>query len=120
MKNSGCASIMFGALATLALLVLMWVGLDKFLVGYLLDPAWFPYPWITTAISVALGVGLVVGLARADADGALDGVHVGAAERAAAADEAKLAHGCQLVGQGFALLALEGDGGVARLHRDVN
>ena len=48
---------------TLALLVLMWVGLDKFLVGYLLDPAWFPYPWITTAISVALGVGLVVGLA---------------------------------------------------------
>ena len=48
---------------TLALLALMWVGLDKFLVGYLLDPAWFPYPWITTAISVALGVGLVVGLA---------------------------------------------------------
>ncbi len=48
---------------TLALLALVWVGLDKFLVGYLLDPAWFPYPWITTAISVALGVGLVVGLA---------------------------------------------------------
>ncbi|MFV0280647.1 MAG: sulfate transporter family protein [Rhodoblastus sp.] len=48
---------------TLALLALLWVGLDKVLVGYLLNPAWFPYPWITTAISVALGVGLVVGLA---------------------------------------------------------
>ena len=48
---------------TLALLALLWVGLDKVLVGYLLDPAWFPYPWITTALSVALGVGLVIGLA---------------------------------------------------------
>ncbi len=48
---------------TLALLALMWVGLDKVLVGYMLNPAWFPYPWIATAISVALGVGLVVGLA---------------------------------------------------------
>jgi CysZ protein len=48
---------------TLGVLVLVWVGLDKLVVGFLLDPAWFPYAWITTALSVALGVGLVIGLA---------------------------------------------------------
>lgn len=47
---------------TLAVLALVWVGIDRGIVGYVLDPAWFPYPWITTALSVALGVGLVVGL----------------------------------------------------------
>ena len=48
---------------TLAVLALVWVGLDKLAVHFFTDPAWFPYPWIATAISVALGVGLVVGLA---------------------------------------------------------
>jgi CysZ protein len=48
---------------TLGVLVLVWVGLDKLVVGFLLDPAWFPYAWITTALSIALGVGLVIGLA---------------------------------------------------------
>ena len=48
---------------TLAVLALVWVGLDKLVLGFLLDPTWFPYPWVTTALSVALGVGLVVGLA---------------------------------------------------------
>ena len=48
---------------TLAVLALVWVGLDRGVLGYLLDPAWFPYPWVTTALSIALGVGLVIGLA---------------------------------------------------------
>ena len=48
---------------TLAVLALLWVGLDRLAVHFLTDPSWFPYPWMLTAISVALGLGLFVGLA---------------------------------------------------------
>ena len=48
---------------TLAVLALVWVGLDKLAVRFLADPSWLPYSWMATAVSVALGVGLVVGLA---------------------------------------------------------
>ena len=48
---------------TLGVLAVLWVGLDRLAVHFLTDPAWFPYPWMATAISFALGIGLVVGLA---------------------------------------------------------
>lgn len=48
---------------TLAVLALLWGGLDRLALHFLTDPSWFPYPWMLTAISVALGLGLFVGLA---------------------------------------------------------
>ncbi len=48
---------------TLAVLALVWAGLDRVAVRYILDPAWFPYPWMATALSFLLGAGLVIGLA---------------------------------------------------------
>ena len=48
---------------TLAVLALVWIGLDRLAIHYLTDPGWFPYPWMATAISFALGLGLVFGLA---------------------------------------------------------
>ncbi len=48
---------------TLALLALIWIGLDRLAVHFLSNPAWFPHPWMGTAISFALGIGIVVGLA---------------------------------------------------------
>ena len=48
---------------TLLLLALLWGGLDRLALRFLSDPAWFPYPWMATAVSVALGVGIFIGLA---------------------------------------------------------
>jgi CysZ protein len=48
---------------TLAVLALVWAGIDRVAVRFLLDPAWFPYPWIATVISFAFGAGLMIGLA---------------------------------------------------------
>jgi CysZ protein len=51
-------------LLTLALLGLIWLGLEKLLVAALsLPAAWLSNPWITTILSVIGGVGLFVGLA---------------------------------------------------------
>jgi CysZ protein len=44
---------------TLVLLALMWVGLDKVIVGYIA----VPYPWLASILSFLTGVGLMIGLA---------------------------------------------------------
>lgn len=44
---------------TLALLGLVWIGLEKFLVALVA----LPYPWLATGLSVLGGVGLFIGLA---------------------------------------------------------
>ncbi|MDE2362087.1 MAG: sulfate transporter family protein [Hyphomicrobiales bacterium] len=48
---------------TLALLAVLWLGLDKLALHFLSNPAWFPYPWMAAAVSFVLGFGIVVGLA---------------------------------------------------------
>ena len=44
---------------TLAILTLVWIALDRFIIGYIA----VPYPWLATMLSLLTGVGLVVGLA---------------------------------------------------------
>ena len=44
---------------TFGLLVLLWVALDKVVIGYVA----VPYPWLATLLTFAIGLGLVVGLA---------------------------------------------------------
>lgn len=44
---------------TLALLALVWYGLDYLIVGYIA----VPWPWAATALSILTGIGLFVGLA---------------------------------------------------------
>src|SRR5689334_23015567 len=46
-------------LITLAVLALVWLGLDRLITGYIA----VPYPWLATALSILTGVGLFVGLA---------------------------------------------------------
>ncbi len=44
---------------TLLILILIWVGLDKFLISFVA----VPYPWLATTLSILTGIGLVFGLA---------------------------------------------------------
>jgi CysZ protein len=44
---------------TLAILALVWVALDRFIIGYIA----VPYPWLATMLSLLTGLGLFVGLA---------------------------------------------------------
>ena len=44
---------------TFILLALMWVGLDKVIVGYIA----VPYPWLASILSFLTGLGLMIGLA---------------------------------------------------------
>ena len=44
---------------TLAVLVLVWVALDRFIIGSIA----VPYPWLATMLSLLTGFGLFVGLA---------------------------------------------------------
>ncbi len=48
---------------TLALLALMWLGLDRLVVGNIAAGDWFPWPWLKTVLTVLTGVGLFVGMA---------------------------------------------------------
>lgn len=48
---------------TLALLALMWVGLDKLVVGNIASGDWAPWPWVKTALTILTGLGLFVGMA---------------------------------------------------------
>ncbi len=48
---------------TLALLALVWIGLEKLLVAALALPIAAPYPWVTAVLTFVGGVGLVIGLA---------------------------------------------------------
>lgn len=48
---------------TLALLALVWIGLQKLLVAALALPIAAPYPWVTTILSFVGGFGLFIGLA---------------------------------------------------------
>lgn len=48
---------------TLALLALMWVGLDKLVVGNIASGEWAPWPWVKTALTILTGLGLFVGMA---------------------------------------------------------
>ena len=47
---------------TLAILALVWVGLDKFLIG-LAMPYLADWPWLQWTLSILTGLGLIVGLA---------------------------------------------------------
>ena len=44
---------------TFALLVLMWIGLDKVIISYIA----VPYPWLASILSFLTGLGLMIGLA---------------------------------------------------------
>jgi CysZ protein len=44
---------------TLAFLTLIWIALDRFIIGYIA----VPYPWLATMLSLLTGFGLFVGLA---------------------------------------------------------
>ena len=44
---------------TFGLLVLLWIALDKVIIGYVA----VPYPWLATILTFVIGLGLVVGLA---------------------------------------------------------
>ena len=48
---------------TLALLALMWIGLDKLVVGNIASGEWLVWPWLKTALSIVTGLGLFVGMA---------------------------------------------------------
>ncbi|MEJ0093759.1 MAG: sulfate transporter family protein [Methylocella sp.] len=48
---------------TLALLALVWVGLEKLVVAALTLPIAAPYPWLTAILSFIGGIGLFIGLA---------------------------------------------------------
>lgn len=48
---------------TLALLALVWVGLEKLVVAALALPIAAPYPWLTAILSFIGGIGLFIGLA---------------------------------------------------------
>lgn len=51
-------------LLTLALLALVWLGLEKLLAAALAHPyPWLANPWVATALSIFAGIGLFVGLA---------------------------------------------------------
>ena len=53
-------AVLFKSLGlTFALLVLMWVGLDKVIISYIA----VPYPWLASILSFLTGLGLMVGLA---------------------------------------------------------
>ncbi|ACK49132.1 protein of unknown function DUF540 [Methylocella silvestris BL2] len=48
---------------TLALLALVWIGLEKLIIAGLALPSMAAYPWVATALSFVGGVGLFIGLA---------------------------------------------------------